>query len=168
MLSLFEVLSSHSKNRDTGALFLVFERSRLLQVFFYKGRIVAARSGSSLGRDAITAYTSEPILRQTFHDGVKPKSLQKELPNTVELIRSLAPHKPQKRTHSADVAAQSKIIVDELTNRLGPIAELIYDEEMNKASSLEGLLDRLEQHLTSKRETHIFRKNVRERLDALA
>jgi hypothetical protein len=163
-----EILSNHHKNRDTGALFLISTKGALLQAYFDKGNIIAARCGSNKGEDAIKQFAANIIKQQRFHPRVKPRERQEDLPNTVDLIRGLDKKSQalKNNSNSASREAQEKVILEQFTNALGPIAELLFKEELSKASTLTGLLDRLEQHLSSKREARIFRQGVQRQLSA--
>jgi hypothetical protein len=165
------------KNKSTGALFIKLSNKRLLQLFFVSGELLSAKCRGNVGMQAIKdAAFVEPISSQ-FYLGVASQS-NNNFPPTAHVIHMLnansferapikkaaAPAAVPAPASSAEVSVISEadqvVINDVLVDCIGPIADIIFSEELQSVSSVESLIESLSAHIDDVESQVKFRREV--------
>jgi hypothetical protein len=161
-------------NKSTGALFVKLSNRRLLQMFFVNGELQSVKCRGDVGMEAIKEASFFEAIESKFYLGVTNQA-HNSLPLTVDIIYMLntqafgrAPastlNRPATLTPSARIKKISKadqvMVKDVFVEYIGPIAEIIFFEELPSVSSVENLVDHLSVHIDSAESQEKFKNEI--------
>ncbi len=151
----------------SGTLFTTLTDGHQLRIGLLRGRIVHVASLSQRGLTALKTLPLRAPRSFRFEAGLSPEP-QSDLPPTPAILSLLqegtrvAPHAATAEGSELDAKTLS-IVTEELTEYLGPIADILV-EEQRQAASLDILLNRLSAQLDSPEQAQKFAQRVRARL----
>lgn len=167
-------------SKSTGALFIKLSNRRLLQLFFVSGELQSVKCRGDVGMEAIKeAIFVEPIKSQFYLGLVNPAN--NNLPPTVDIIdmlnASFFDRKPivekavsfiSEAVSSADIKAVSDadraVVKGVFIEYVGPIADIIFPEELQSVDSVESLIESLSVHIDSDESQEKFRDEIMSKL----
>jgi hypothetical protein len=163
---LVNEIKQHWSSKATGALFLKLSNQRLLQLFFVKGELQSVKYHNVVGMEAIKQVAPLAVTKSQFHQGAVSRIAQ-DLPSTSVIIDMLNinsfDQSVSAKNHGLDAIVSDKervIIQGVFVEYIGPIADLIFSEELQKADSVDGLIKGLASQLDDLETQVKFREDV--------
>lgn len=144
----------------TGALFLLDDQQRLVQIYFAQGEISFIKSRNISGREAVAELASMKPIKFQFHDGAESRA-SCELPSTSSIISMLSEVKTEE--------SQKQLLPDDVEDKarelfidyVGPIADVIFEEQIEKSHSLDNLISTLSSYIDNDGDKRAFIDAVR-------
>lgn len=163
-LDIVGQIKSYWNAGATGALFLKLSNGKLLQLFFVDGELQSIKYHGVTGMDVIRQIPGLTALKSQFHEGAVSRIVN-ELPATADIINMINDStfsgvEMNQNAHYVVDPQQQIVIEDIFTRYVGPIADVIFTEEVNVAKSVEQLIDRLSDQLDDGGEQVRFRQEV--------
>jgi len=161
-IDTIEIIISKHQLQATGALFLLDASQKLVQIYFVDGEMVSMKSRNISGRDTInTLITMKPVKFQ-FHDGAETR-LHDDLPSTDSIIKMIS---DARNGHSG---SQGQLLTQNIENRarelfvgyVGPIADVIFEEQISKSTSLDNLISTLSSYIDNADDKQAFIQTIR-------
>jgi len=145
-INIIDIITKKWKSKTTGALFLLDSNQKLIQIYFVDGEMVSIKSRSISGRDAIEELGEMRAIKFQFHDGAETRNNDK-LPSTENIISMLS--------NTKQVNNQKQLLPDHIEEKarelfmdfVGPIADLIFEEQVEKSSSIDNLIRTLSSYI---------------------
>lgn len=167
---LAEELRRLCADRRSGTLYFATMNRRLVQVGLDHGEIVSLSYQNEHGTEALASLAGsdvEPGVSR-FAEGA-PRGSRMELPPTAEIlsrIESRSGAKHPSATHGAAALSPDirTAVTEELTELIGPIADLLCKEVWATATILDAALSALCRELPEPSQAEAFRRNVQRRL----
>jgi hypothetical protein len=159
-INTIELITEKYTLGATGALFLLDDRQRMVQIYFCQGEISFIRSRNVSGLDAMTELSGMKPIKFQFHEGTETYETC-ELPCTKDIIDILS--------EVDNDISQKHPIPDNLENKarelfisyVGPIAEVIFEEQIGKKHSLDKLIQTLSSYIDNDGDKRAFIDAVR-------
>lgn len=158
--------------RRSGTLYFASMNRRLVQVGLDQGEIVSISYQNDHGSEAL-----EMLARSDLEPGVSrfaegaPRGSRLPLPPTAEILSRIeTPGAVDQRPAAPRAAAAAlspeirSAVTEELTELIGPIADLLCSEVWGTVATLEAALDALCRELPDPGRAEVFRSNVKRRL----
>ncbi|HEX9180974.1 MAG TPA: hypothetical protein VF859_11305 [Burkholderiales bacterium] len=168
---LAEELRRLCADRRSGTLYFATMNRRLVQVGLDQGEIVSLSYQNEHGADALAALAGsdvEPGVSR-FAEGA-PRGSRMELPPTAEILsriesRGAPARRPAAAQGTAALSPEIRnAVAEELTEVIGPIADLLCKEIWGTVTTLDAALGALCRELPDPAQAETFRRNVQRRL----
>ena len=173
MSSQFDIVSqikSYWNQKATGALFLKLSNGKLLQLFFEKGELRSIKYHGLTGMEAIRQIPSMIAVKSQFHDAAISRVVN-ELPPTIEIINMINENSFVDESSAGKLVSTTYINSEEMslieskfTEYVGPIAEIIFSEELRQSTSTEDLIKNLSRQMDDPEDQLKFRHEVNKAL----
>lgn len=159
-IDTIKLITEKHTSDATGALFLLDDKQRLVQIYFTQGEISFIKSRSMSGRDAVSELASMKPIKFQFHDGAESR-FKSELPSTTNIIDILSEVKSE--------INQKQLLPDHVEDKarelfvdyVGPIADVIFEEQIEKSHSLDSLISTLSSYIDNDGDKRAFIDAVR-------
>jgi len=150
-----KIISDKHKAKATGGLFLLDESKKLIQIYFVDGDMVSIKTRNISGRDALNELTGMKPIKFQFHDAAETRTLD-NLPNTTEIINLIIEARAE--------ISQQKLLPEHVEDRarelfieyVGPIADVIFEEQVEKSISPEILIQTLSSYIDDNKDKKAF------------
>ncbi len=150
-----KIISDKHKAKVTGGLFLLDEQKKLIQIYFVDGDLVSIKTRNISGRDALNELTNMKPIKFQFHDAAETRTLD-NLPSTPEIINLI--------TEAHAEISQQKLLPDHVEDKarelfveyVGPIADVIFEEQVEKSISPETLIQTLSSYIDDNKDKKAF------------
>lgn len=171
-LDIVNQIKSCWSAKATGALFLKLSNDHLLQLFFMKGELQSIKYPGCAGIDAIKKIPGLKAVKSQFYEGAVSRKVH-ELPPTLEIINMI--NDIALNGSSVDtgvrcvVSAEQQTVIESIfTQYVGPIADLLFTEQLGNAKSVDDLVVRLSRQIDNVDDHDQFRDEVEEALQKLS
>lgn len=160
-LDIVSQIKSYWSEKATGALFSRLSNGHLLQLFFVKGELQSAKYQGVSGIDVLKQIPGLIAVKSQFHEGAISRVVN-QLPATADIINMISDssfniaQQPTARISSSDLSVIEGIFVD----YIGPIAGLIFSEEVQNVDSVDDLVNRLSQEIGDVDKREQFKRQV--------
>ncbi len=152
-----KIISSKQSSKATGGLFLLDSNKKLMQIYFVSGEMVSIKTRNLSGRDALSELLAMKPIKFQFHDGAETKNMD-QLPPTAEIVKELSDTKVQ--------ADKQKLLPDHIEDQardlfveyVGPIADVIFEEQIEHSQSLDNLIHTLSSYIDDDKDKTSFIK----------
>ncbi len=166
-LDIVSQIKSYWNNKSTGALFLKLSNEKLLQLFFVKGELQSIKYHGVTGMEALKHIPALVSLKSQFHEGAISRIVN-DLPPTSDIIDMISDNSFNKVSTSANVAGitgeQKSIIETFFIEHVGPIGDIIFNEELQKANSMDELIKSLCRQMDDLDEQVRFKEQIQSAL----
>lgn len=150
-----EIINNKHHSKATGALFLLDANQKLVQIYFVDGEMVSIKSRNISGRDVIKSLVNMKPVKFQFHDGAETR-IHDNLPSTSSIINSIA--------NAKNEYAQTQLLTDHIEKRarelfinyVGPIADVIFEEQIEKSASVDSLIQTLSSYIDNSKDKQEF------------
>lgn len=139
------IIHEKRQAKITGCLFLLDNEQHLLEVYFVRGEITCIQSKNITGMRALDKLTTMNPIKAQFHDDIEPPSID-NIPATLDIIdkiKEAKSHQPQKPLPQP-IEDKAKSL---FTEYVGPIADIIFEEQIEKSTSLSNLIQTLSSYI---------------------
>jgi hypothetical protein len=164
--------------RQTGCVFIKTSDNHGVRFTLQNGTIVAVGFRNQTGLEALASVQRIRKGRVSFSDGLPPQDPQPGLPSTADLLAQLERadsgvadgDEPKAGPGPVNEAlVQSRAIIEaELVEYLGPMARVVFGEQIASASNLTQLIETLAGEFKDPAKFAQFKERVRERLAPFA
>ncbi len=155
-----QIISEKHHAKTTGCLFLLDKEEQLLEVYFTKGEITHLKAKNATGIKALKKLTSLHPTTSQFHDGIET-SHQQNIPNTCDIIHSI-----QTTKNDGQPTVLPKHIMDKakqlFAEYAGPIATIIFEEQIEKGTSLTHLITTLSSYIDDNDDRQAFLNSAKD------
>ena len=139
---------------------------RLLQLFFVKGELQSIKYHGASGMDVLKQVPGFMAVKSQFHEGAISRIVN-ELPPTSEIINMINDRSFSGDQSSSQINSRIQSVVETIfTDYVGPIADLIFHEEAQKADSVDDLIRRLSRQMDDVDDQTRFKEEVSSALKA--
>ncbi|MGH1439680.1 MAG: hypothetical protein ACRBBR_06190 [Cellvibrionaceae bacterium] len=168
-LDIVSQIKSYWSQKSTGALFLKLTNDKLLQLFFEKGELQSIKYHGLSGMEALKHISSVVAVKSQFHEGAISRIVN-ELPATSDIINMINDGSFGQQSGGAKSAAyisgEDKAVIESIfTEYVGPIADLIFSEELQQSSSADDLIKNLSRQMDDLDDQVKFREEVAEAIN---
>jgi hypothetical protein len=154
-LDTIKIISDKHKAKATGGLFLLDEHKKLLQIYFSRGDMVSIKTRNLHGEDALKELLGMKPIKFQFHEGAETHNID-QIPNTKDIIQQLSVTKSE--------GNQQKLLPDHLEDQardlfveyVGPIADVIFEEQIERSASLDHLIHTLSSYNDDEKDKSAF------------
>ncbi|MFT5421799.1 MAG: hypothetical protein ACI9D5_002558 [Candidatus Endobugula sp.] len=154
-LDTIKIISEKHKAKATGGLFLLDEHKKLLQIYFAQGDMVSIKTRNLHGKDALKELMGMKPIKFQFHDGAETHNIE-SIPSTKDIIQQLSATKNENN--------QQKLLPDHLEDKardlfveyVGPIADVIFEEQIERSASLDNLIHTLSSYIEDDKDKRAF------------
>ncbi|MFT6387643.1 MAG: hypothetical protein ACJAUP_001015 [Cellvibrionaceae bacterium] len=166
-LDIVSQIKSYWSQESTGALFLKLTNDKLLQLFFVKGELQSIKYHGLSGMEALKYIPSMVASKSQFHEGAISRIVN-ELPATSDIINmindgSFGSSSGGSQSAAAYISGENKTIIETIfTEYVGPIADLIFSEELQQSTSADDLIRNLSRQMDDLDDQVRFREQVSE------
>jgi hypothetical protein len=148
------IISEKHRTKTTGCLFLLDSEKQQVQVYFANGEITRLKASNAIGIKALDKLASIQAISSQFHDGIETPH-HDDIPNTLDIINKIK---------SAKTHQQAFILPKHLVNKAktlfteyaGPIADIIFEEQIERGTSLDQLIDTLSSYIDDDNDKKAF------------
>lgn len=163
-LDIVGQIKSYWSQKATGALFLKLTNDKLLQLFFESGELKSIKYHGLTGMDALKQISSVTAVKSQFHEGAISRIVN-DLPATADIINMINDnafnHNKGAKPASAYISSEDKAIIEAVfTDYVGPIADIIFSEELQQSASAEELVKNLSRQMDELDDQVKFREEV--------
>lgn len=159
-IDIIAMLTQKWKSKSTGALFLLDANQKLVQIYFINGEMVSIKSRNISGKNAISELAKMKAIKFQFHDGAETRN-NNDLPSTETIISALADLRQEN--------SQKQLLPDHLEEKarelfmdfVGPIADVIFEEQVEKSLSADNLVRTLSSYIDNDRDRKEFIDTLR-------
>lgn len=168
-LDIVSQIKSYWSQKSTGALFLKLTNDKLLQLFFEDGELKSIKYHGMSGVDALKQIPSMIVSKSQFHEGAISR-IANELPTTSDIINMINDGSFGNTTEgplsaAAYISGNDKAVIESIfTEYVGPIADLIFSEELQRSISAEDLIKNLSRQMDDLSDQVKFREQVSDAL----
>lgn len=162
-------IKSYWSQKSTGALLLKLSNDKLLQLFFEKGELQSIKYHGLSGMEALKHISSVVAVKSQFHEGAISRIVN-DLPDTSDIINMINDGSFGQQSGGAKsatyISAEHKALIESIfTEYVGPIADLIFNEELQQSSSADDLIKNLSRKMDDLDDQVKFREEVAEAID---
>ncbi len=163
-LDIVSQIKSYWNQKATGALFLKLTNDKLLQLFFEGGELKSIKYHGLTGMEALKQIPSMVAVKSQFHDGAISRIVN-ELPATTDIINMIneSSFVPQASGSGsgAYISSNAKEVIETIfTEYVGPIADIIFSEELQQSTSAEDLIKNLSRQMDDPDDQIKFRQEA--------
>jgi len=164
-LDIVSQIKSYWSQKSTGALFLKLTNDKLLQLFFENGELQSIKYHGLSGMEALKHIPSLVASKSQFHEGAISRIVN-ELPTTSDIINmindgSFGWSSGGSQSAAAYISGEDKAVIESIfTEYVGPIADLIFSEELQQSSSANDLIKNLSRQMDDVDDQLKFREQV--------
>ncbi|WP_428604131.1 hypothetical protein [Sedimenticola sp.] len=165
VVDLKDSITNHLESGETGALFVVLSNGKLVQIFFMDGHIISAKYQGTAGKPALDALRDYEPRKCKFHFGLTTHS-ENVTPLTDEVL-DLFRQDTRETAEEMDMVKQ-ELVYNALVTCIGPFANVLFDDEIRKASSIDELINNLSMSLDDPEDRDKFTTTLNSLLDKAA
>lgn len=154
-IDTIKIISDKYNAKATGGLFLLDESKKLLQLYFVNGRIVSIKTRNISGQDALKELAIMKPIKFQFHDGAETRNTD-SIPDTSNIIEELINTKAQSNKQKVVSEHFENQVRDLFIEYVGPIADVIFEEQIEKSVSLSNLITTLSIYIEDDKDKQSF------------
>ncbi len=155
IIDTIKIISDKYNTKATGGLFLLDDKKKLLQLYFVNGTIVSLKTRSMSGKDALLELANMRPIKFQFHDGAETRN-HDEIPSTDKIISELTESKTRSNQQRAVPERVENQARDLFIEYVGPIADVIFEEQIERSESLDSLIITLSAYIENDKDKKSF------------
>jgi hypothetical protein len=154
-IDTIKIISDKYNSKATGGLFLLDEAKKLLQIYFLNGEMISIKTRNITGSEALEELTRMKPIKFQFHDGAETRNLDK-IPSTENIISRLIETKNQSNQQRSVPEHFEEQVRDLFVEYVGPIADVIFEEQIETSTSLDNLITVLSTYIEDTKDKESF------------
>ena len=161
-IDIINQIKTYCSQKSTGALFLKLKIGKLLQIFFENGQIKSIKCQGESGMSVLNQVSSMVALKSQFYEDAISR-IDDKLPTTSTIINMLVDHSSKTSLPSAPIPIsdeQKETIKTIFTEYVGPIADIIFDEQVLGSVSCKDLIKNLYLQMEDINDQTAFQEDV--------
>lgn len=150
-----QVISDKFHAKATGCLFLLDSDQQLMQIYFVNGEMTFIKARNKTGKKALDVLADMQPIKFQFHEDIETHNVS-SLPNTTDIIDILKRTQPTERSTtflSSELETKAK---DLFLEYVGPIATIIFEEQIEKSTSVDQLVQTLSSYIDDDKDKEAF------------
>ena len=154
-IDITDIISQKLNSQATGALFFLDANKKLIQTYFVDGQMVSIKGCGVSGIEAVKELGSMKPIKFQFHEGAESRS-KNELPETsvlLEVINNTQKAMNKTQLLNDDIASEVREL---FMNHVGPIADVIFEEQVEKSHSAHDLIIGLSSYINNTDNRKVF------------
>lgn len=154
-LDTTQVISDKFHARATGCLFLLDSDQQLMQIYFVNGEMTFIKARNKTGKKALDVLAAMQPIKFQFHEDIETHNAS-NLPSTTEIIDILKRTKPEETATTFLSPELEEKAKDLFLEYVGPIATIIFEEQIEKSSSVNQLIQILSTYIDDDKDKQAF------------